>query len=83
MRLDDAEVVELFERAEELGLLPAAVEPDPWLDIKEACEYSGYAASTIRNALTDGRLPRRHERGHRVRVLRSDLDALIEGRQAA
>jgi excisionase family DNA binding protein len=83
MRLDDGEITELFQRAEELGLLPASVEPDPWLSIEQACEYSGYAASTIRNALTDGRLPRRHERGHRVRVLRSDLDALIEGRRAA
>jgi excisionase family DNA binding protein len=75
LELTDDLVRELFERARTLGLLPEP-EPEPeWLTAKEAAEYVHVTLGTLRNFVSNGRLPRRYPKGHKARFLRSDLDA--------
>ena len=52
-----------------------------WLTPAQAAEYTGLAEGTLRNAVSDGRIQRRGERGHALRFRREDLDAFLEGRR--
>jgi excisionase family DNA binding protein len=55
---------------------------DEWYTTEGAAEYLGTSAGHIRNLVSEGRLPRRGKRGHKIMLRRSDLDAYAEGRRS-
>jgi excisionase family DNA binding protein len=54
---------------------------DEWLTPAQASQYIGLAVGTLRNAVSDGRLPRHGSKGHALRLKRGDLDHFMEGRR--
>lgn len=55
--------------------------PTPWLNSKEAAQYTGLALSTVRNKVCAGEIPF-HRKGRIVRFHRSELDAWLRGDDA-
>jgi excisionase family DNA binding protein len=55
--------------------------PDDWLDVDQAAAYLGRSAGTLRNLVSEGRLPRHGPKGHRLRFRRSELDDYQGGRR--
>jgi excisionase family DNA binding protein len=53
---------------------------DEWYTTESAATYLGTTAGHIRNLVSEGRLPRRGKRGHKIMLRRSDLDSYAEGK---
>jgi len=51
-----------------------------WLTARQAAAYLSISVPALHNLVSAGRLPRHGEKGHAIRLRRSDLDAYLETR---
>lgn len=78
LALTDDVVVAVFARARELGLLENAPVNTPWLTTEQTADYLGCSKGQVLNLVSEGRIPRRYQKGHKARFRRTDLDAYVE-----
>jgi excisionase family DNA binding protein len=76
--LTDDVVVAVFTRARELGLLQSPAADTSWLTTEQAADYLGCSKGQVLNLVSEGRIPRRYQKGHKARFRRTDLDAYVE-----